>query len=520
MPNSLKLLEIQLREIWKHFGPGQKFSVIMALLVVIGGMTGMLYWSSRPDYRLLYANLTLKDAAAIREKLQDDKVPVQLKDSGQSIFVPAADVYRCRLLLASSGLPKDNSTGFELFEQPKFGLTDFAQQINYQRALQGELERTIATMKGIESARIMLVMPKEKLFAVKDEQKASASILLNISRGADLTSAQIQSIVQLVGSSVPGLSPSAVAVTDQNGRMLTHRSESPEDSFEQANEQLSAQEKTESMLSRKAQELLNAALGPDRAIVRVNVTMDFNKTSKRSEKYDSENRVVRSETIESENTTSPGGLGGGGAAGVLANVPVGSPASASLNQGGGNKSKKENVRTEYAIPSDVEETIVRGGKIQHLSVSVCLARTTPPRTPEAMSNITEIVRNAVGLIDIAPRKDTIKIAEMDFPSAPAPVPVPWWNNIPFSLEAVGQGLLGLVVLIAVWRVSRRVLASGEVQGEEVGVRLQHLAQLQPSLDTAGLPESDRNLGEIANIARQNPKSVAAWISSVASNGQS
>jgi flagellar M-ring protein FliF len=488
-------------------------------------MGAMLYWSSKPDYRLLYAGLSMKDAAAIREKLQDDKIPVELKDSGRSIYVPAGDVYRCRLILAAGGLPKESTTGFEVFEQPKFGLTDFAQQVNYQRALQGELERTIASMKGIASARVMLVLPKEKLFTVKDEQKASASILLTLNGGTVLSAAQVQSIVQLVGSSVPGLSPSSITVTDQDGRMLSRRIEAPEESYEQANEQLVAQEKTESLLTKKAQDILDKALGPDRSIVRVNVAMDFSKIDKRSEKYDSENRVVRTETIESENTSAPGGAAGGNVAGVVANVPVSSPGAASVDQGGMSKSKKENVRTEYAIPSDVEQISMRGAKIQHLSVSVCVAKGEKPRSPEDLKKIEQIVKTAVGFQDAAPRKDAIEIAEMEFPTAPVPAAPPWWKTIPISLDMVGRVLLGIVILGVIAWISKRVLASSEVRGEEVGVPLQTLAggeagTRQQMMEALGPGMSERNLGEIASIARQNPKSVAAWINSVSGSGTS
>jgi flagellar M-ring protein FliF len=315
----------------------------------------------------------------------------------------------------------------------------------------------------------------------------------------------------MVGSAVPGLSPTSITVTDQSGRLLTRRVESPEESFEQANEQLIAQEKTESMLAKKAQEMLDMAMGPGRSIVRVNVALDFSKTDKRSEKYDSENRVVRSETIESENTSSPGAGGGGGVAGAVANVPVGNPGVASTDAGGMSKSKKENVRTEYAIPSDVEQVSMRGAKILHLSVSVCVAKSEKPVDKKS---IEQLVKNAVGFQEAAPRKDSMEVAEMEFPAVAVPPSVPWWKRMPISLEAIGRVLLGLVVLVVIWLVSKRVLEGGEVRGEEAGVPLGSLAgaNRKEMLESIGPGMADRNLGEISSIARQNPKSVAAWIS--------
>ena len=141
MPNALRVLSLQIQELWRHFGPYQKTGIICGLLVTISLMVSMLFWSSRPEFRLLYSSLSLKDAAAIQEKLDEERIKYRLRNSGSSIYVPSSDVYNARLLLATEGFPKDTTAGFELFEEPKFGLTDFAQKINYQRALQGELEK-------------------------------------------------------------------------------------------------------------------------------------------------------------------------------------------------------------------------------------------------------------------------------------------------------------------------------------------------------------------------------------------
>ena len=245
MPNALGLLLRQLKDIWSHFGVNQKVSVILAL-VVVGGITGgVLYWSAKPSFALLYSGMSLGDAAAAREKLADEKILVELRDSGRAIYVPAGDVYRGRLVLASAGLPKNTTAGFEMFEQPKFGLTEFAQKVNYQRALQGELERTIANVEGIQSARVMLVLPSDRLFASDAEKRASASVMLGLSGGSTLTSAQIRSIKQLVSSAVPGLSSSAVAITDQQGRLLSQRVETEENQLGSVNDQIEIQERVD-----------------------------------------------------------------------------------------------------------------------------------------------------------------------------------------------------------------------------------------------------------------------------------
>jgi flagellar M-ring protein FliF len=517
MPNSISLLGTQLKEIWRHFGVNQKFSVIAGLIIVLASIGGVLYWSSRPDYQLLYSGLSLKDAAAVREKLTDEKIPYQLKDSGSTIFVPSKDVYRGRLMLAAEGLPKDTSTGFELFEQPKFGLTDFAQQVNYQRALQGELERTITTMSGIEAARVMLVLPKEKLFSTDKEKKASASILLTISGGMSLTPGQVQSISQLVGSSVPGLDPASITITDQRGTLLTQKAGSPDDVSQQASDQLVTQEKLESLLTKKAQDMLDKAMGAGRSIVRVSAVLDFSKIERRSEQYDAEGRVVRSEAIQSENTSSPAG-NGGGVAGVVANVPVGSPTSGTVEQEM-SRSKKENIRTEYAIPSEVEMVTRNGARLSNLSVSVCVAKGEQPRTKEELEQIRQMIKSSVGFVENEERKDIIDVSEMVF-APPEPLPtVPWYQTLPVRWDSVGRGIVAALLVFIIYRLSRRVIAGLVVRREDAGVPVQALTEDYDGRGRRGFkaePGSlDANLEEITQIAEQNPKAIAAWISSIA-----
>jgi len=263
----------------------------------------------------------LEDCSKMREKLEESKIPVQLGQSGMSISVPADKLYSARLLLAADGLPGDQSVGFELFEQPKFGLTDFAQKVNYQRALQGELERTIAAMQGVRSARVMLVLPKERLFSTEKDQAAQASVLLNLNGSIALGDDQVQSIVHLIASSVQKLTPANVTVTDQNGNLLT-RSSTIDTSVEAGNEQLAVQERTEKSLVEKAQAILDRALGEGNSIVRVNVNLDFSDVEERHENYDAENRVATSEHITTSDRTTSNNKQAGGRASIVANVAL------------------------------------------------------------------------------------------------------------------------------------------------------------------------------------------------------
>jgi flagellar M-ring protein FliF len=517
MPNSIQVIGVQIKELWRNFGPNQKISIILAMIASLAAVAGILYWSSKPDFQLLYSGLSTKDAAEMREKLGDEKISVDVRDSGHSLYVPAKEVYKARLLLAKSGLPKESSTGFELFEQPKFGLTDFAQKVNYQRALAGELERTISAMEGVEAARVMLVLPKDKLFASEAEQKASAAVMVTTRSGALLTSAQVQSIIHLVASSVPGLTPNAVKVSDSTGRLLTRAGSTEDESFEAASDQLAIQEKLEQMLAKKAQEMLDIALGTGQSIVKVSAQLDFSKIDKRVENYDIENRTVKSESIQSESSSTPGGSPGG-SAGVVSQIPVGSPSAGTVEQSMA-KSKKENVKTEYVIPSEVQQMTVRGGRIAGLSISVCLAKSEKQRN---IAEVENMVKNAVGFIENETRKDTIKVVEMEFPATPEIPKQPLWKSLPVGWSTIGHVAMWLFLVLVVFIISRKFMAGIAVKQEAIGVPIQNLTGAEGAFPgAAGTRRAwmdqglEKNLTELNRIAEQNPKAIAAWITSIA-----
>ena len=391
MTGAISLLFRQIGAIWNHFGINQKVSIVLALLATLAAIGGVLYASSRPDYRLLYAGMTLEDAAKAREQLEEAKVPVQLRDHGNSMYVPAADVYRSRLLLAQAGLPRDTSTGFELFEQPKFGLTEFAQQVNYQRALQGELERTISSMDGVQGVRVMLVMPRDRLFATEKDKSASASIMLSMKRGANLSAAQVASIGQLVGTAVPGLAEGNVTITDQQGRLLSDPRDREDEALGSPRKHMDMRRAVEEELTKKAQDMLDRAIGTGQAIVRVSADLDFRQVERYNETYNAEGRVVVRETISTENSSEPITLAGAG----MSRVAVGSPSDIVLEQAMG-QLRREDVDTEYRVPSGRETIVDKGGKVARLSISVSVARGEQPRDAEALQQIERMVflRNA------------------------------------------------------------------------------------------------------------------------------
>jgi len=529
MPTSLNLLKEHLIEIWRHFGRSQKINILAGLAAAVIIIIGLLIWSAKPEYRLLYSGLSLTDAAAMKDALKENKINVKLKDSGRAIYVRKKDLYSSRLQLASAGLPADDSAtaGFEIFEEPKFGLTDFAQRINYQRALQGELQRTISSMEGIDSCRVMLVIPKEGLLATEEEKRSTASILLHLGQGFRLSPRQVNAMVQLVSGSVKNLDAHDVTITDQEGRLLTsNASGDPDDAFGQANEQLVAKEKVEQQLALKAQEILDRSLGVGRSIVKVNAEMNFDKEERRSEKYNKAGRVAKSEVIESESSETPAGARGG-VTGIRANIPIGNPEAGTSDQGMA-KTKKENIKSDYLVPTEVQHIVARGARLKQLSVSVCVEEGAVPRTPAEMEKIKNLVSSAVGLSPIG-RQDIIEVVEMPFAFDGKPVEQ-WWNRAPFGLNRMGQWGLALIVLLVAFLVMRNVMSNLNVREEDTGVEVRQLAGETSERDDGKMLDDDgievleeetvvltpleEQIQQIMAMTSQNPKTVAAWITSV------
>jgi len=511
MLDSLNMLSKQVREIWRQFGVPQRVSVAMSLMAAVAILGTLLYWSARPDYRVLYSNLSLEDASKMREKLDESKIPVRLGQSGMSISVPAGNLYSARLLLAADGLPGDSSTGFELFEQPKFGLTDFAQKVNYQRALQGELERTISSMQGIRSVRVMLVLPKDGLFVSDEERKAQASVLLNMNGSIVMGDGQVQSIVHLLASSVQGLAPEKVTVTDETGRLLT-RSRTADDVLGSGSEQFDVQERTEKRLVAKAQDILDQALGVGNSIVRVSVDLNFSDIEERDETYDAENRVATSERIISESKSS--GKGAGGRAGVVANVSVGDPSNMKVDTNAG-KDKSEELINEYAIPTKVTVTRQKGVTVQQLTVAVALAQGEVPRTKEQIALISALIANALG-VDSS-RGDDIQVSELQFVVPQPPAEPTWFEKMPIDYDSIFKGLGGIVALTVVFGASRKVkallVANNPALEEPINAaheqEQEHLLKDHPPQTTGD------QMDMVSRMARENPKMVAAWITNAA-----
>ena len=255
----------QILSLWRKLNPNQRLTVGVSALGVVLVAALVTTWAGRPDYQVLYTGLKAEDGGRIVEKLRSKKVPFQLKDGGSTVLVPQQYVYEMRLDLATAGLPQAGGVGYEVFDKNNFGMTDFVQKLNYQRALEGELTRTIQQLEEVEQARIHIVLPEPRLYT-EERTLPTASVVLKLAGAGRLSQGQIKGITHLVASSVEGLKPEDVTVIDTNGNILS-RGHSDGGIAGLSGDQLELQQSVETYLSHKAQSMLEEVLGKDRKSV-------------------------------------------------------------------------------------------------------------------------------------------------------------------------------------------------------------------------------------------------------------
>lgn len=414
----------------------KRITLISVVVASIAGFALLMLWSSKPDYQLLYANLEPSDAGQVIARLKEQKVPYRVADNGRLIMVPAAEVHEIRMGMAADGLPQGGGMGFELFDQTKLGMTEFAQNVNYQRALQGELARTIQRFDEVESARVHIVMATQSLF-IEREEPASASVVLRLRPNRRLTEGQVQSIVHLLSSSVAGLAPEGVTVVDNQGKMLTSTGEKTFLGI--STEQQEFKNRLEQNLEQRVLSMLEGVLGPNKAVVRLTTDLDFRKHEKTEERFYPDNQVTRSERLISEHTglgDQPEGLVG--ATANIAEMPENEAAALAAGR------RTLNRTTNYEIGRVTSHTADPLGSIERLSVAVMIDgtyRMVPdadgvpqvtyvPRSDEEMQHLANIVRRAVNFNAL--RGDEVEVVNLAFerpemdPLAPPPTRLEQW----------------------------------------------------------------------------------------------
>jgi flagellar M-ring protein FliF len=414
--NLVKLLS-QLRNIWGQLGASQRLSVVSATIVLVAGLAAVVFWSSHADYGLLYGGLSDTEAAKVVSALDESKIPY--KTGNGSVYVPTDKIYTVRMQLAGRGIPQGDGVGFEIFDKPNFGISDFVQRANYTRAVQGELARTIGQIDEVQSARVMIVIPENRMLLDKNTY-ATASVFVKVRGNSQLQSQSINSIRFLVANSVEGLKPNHVSIIDNLGNVLAENTDD-DSTTSLTGTQLLAQRNMEQYLAKKAQDMLDKVLGPGQAIVRVSAEINYDTLTRTDEKFDPDGQVVRTQTKNDENTdTSTTSTSVAAGISANANAPANStnaPAAPVNNS----QNRKTVETTEYEIGKTTSSLIQSAGNIKHLEASVTVAaqyegtgtdRKVVNRSPEDLDKLRSLVISAVGIDKT--RGDVIALEEIPF----------------------------------------------------------------------------------------------------------
>jgi len=453
-----------------------KIPLMVASAAAVAIIVALVLWAKSPDYRTLFSNLSDQDGGAIVTQLQQMNIPYRFADNGGAIEVPADKVHELRLRLAQQGLPKGGAVGFELLDQEKFGISQFSEQVNYQRALEGELARTIETLGPVKGARVHLAMPKPSLF-VREQKLPSASVTLNLEPGRALDEGQIAAVVHLVSSAVAGLPPGNVTLVDQAGHLLTQSNTGARDLNDA---QLKYAADVEGRIQRRIETILSPVVGNGNVHAQVTAQINFDNKEQTEEQYrpngDSSQAVLRSRQVnESEQTGSPYP---GGVPGALSNSPAPMPSApittppANQNNGqqqttsttntAGPRNTSRNETSNYEVDRTIRHTKMNVGDVQRLSVAVVVNyKNLPdgkplPLTTDQMKQIEDLTREAMGYSD--KRGDTLNVVNSQFTTSDETGgELPFWKQQFFidQLMSTGRWLLVLIVAWLLWRKAIR-----------------------------------------------------------------
>jgi len=516
---------------FSKFSINQRMIILVALAGSVAGLIALALWTQQPDMQVLFTNLNSEDAASIIDKLKESKTPYDTTGCCATSLVPTAQVHDLRLTLASQGIPKGGGVGYEIFDRTSIGMSEFVQKLNYRRALQGELARTIAQMPEVERARVHLAIPERRLFAAEQE-RPRASVVVTLRNAQVLSKGQVQGVVHLVASSVEGLQARDITVVDGHGHLLS--STVQDETAGLTNTQLEYQRTIEKDIEGRIQSMLERIVGLNKAEVRVSSLIDFRKVETTEERYDPNGQVVRSEQRGQEKANGVNGISGG-VPGVQSNVPPGTEQESTPTSSNATQTKNETVN--YEISRTVSRIVEPIGSIKKLSVAVLVDGTYEvpktgegdtadkpageivkkyiPRSEEDLKRIEDIVKKAMGYS--TERQDQVQVVNVQFgfgPEEPATSMVeavaessqPW---MPYMRYAVGA----LLFLLILFFVVRPLIAMLGVSSIESGAAADAAAPALPASVSAveASLESGASRAQIVDMARKNPDGTAVVV---------
>lgn len=455
---------------------GKRVVIGGAIAGVLAVVAALWLWTSAPEYRVLFSNYTDKDGGAITAALDQMGVKYKFSDGGSAILVPAERIHDLRLKLAQQGLPRAGNVGFELLENQKLGTSQFVEQVNYQRSLEGELANSIQSLAAVASARVHLALPKPSVF-VRDQQKPTASVLLNLQPGRALDPAQVSAIVHLVASSIPELTPANVTVVDQNGTLLSDNANKNGKQLDP--NQLKYVEALQQNIVKQVESIIAPLVGQNNVRAEATADVDFAQTDTAAESFKPnsppEPQAIRSQQTSEQN--GPGSTNPSGIPGALSNQPPGvatapidgtAPPAAAASQTG--PSRKDST-TNYEVDKTVRYEQKPMGGIKRLTVGVVVnyRRSIDPKTGKVVvkpltaaevAQINELVKQAMGYSQA--RGDTLNVTNAPFdgvdkPDEQAP---DWWkdpSNLPMAKDVAKYVFIAMVLAFLWFRFVRPLL---------------------------------------------------------------
>lgn len=534
--------------------PQQKMGLMVAVAATIAVLVGLWIWGQTPDYRVLYSNLSDRDGGAIIESLQQQNIPYKFAEGGGALLVPANLVHEVRLRLASQGLPKGGTVGFELMETQKFGTSQFLEQVNYQRALEGELARSMQTLDAVENARVHLAIPKPSVF-VKEQQKPSASVILSLHPGRTLDPGQVNGIVHLVSSSIPNMSAQNVTILDQNGNMLSSTRDPNEQSMDAT--QLKYVREIEQDYIKRIEAILIPIAGQQNVKAQVTASLDFSQVEQTAETYRPNQKPDSAAVRSSQTKEALNGMNStGGVPGALSNqppipatAPIVKPATgpngASTAAASGASSTLKEATMNYEVDRTIQHTKLPVGNIRRLSVAVVMNNrnmvdktgkpSSKPYTEAEKAQIVALVKDAMGFDP--KRGDTLNLLNSAFNNDQEVLPeIPFWKdpeNIALGKDAMKYLLIAGTVLFLLFGVIRpgfrNVTAKAEAEAAAAAEAAKAEAEAEAELKAAE-PHTpaeieaeeaensfDKNLQLAKQLAKDDPKIIASvvkeWVNS-------
>lgn len=529
-----------------QLNPRQMFGLAVGVAALIALLSSVWMWGQTPDYRVLYSNLSDRDGGAIIESLQQQNIPYKFAEGGGALMVPSNLVYEARLKLATQGLPKGGTVGFELMENQKFGISQFAEQVNYQRALEGELARSVQSIGAVQGARVHLAIPKPSVF-VKEQQKPSASVVLSLHPGRMLDSAQVSAIVHLISSSVPEMSAKNVTVVDQNGTLLSanHEGMSNEGLDDS---QLKYIQQIEQDYVQRIETILAPMVGMANVRAQVNADIDFSQIEQTAEIY-KPNTNPKESSLRSQQSdeSSNGSTSASGVPGALSNqppVPATAPIVASAGGNSPNAGNPTSMHKESTVNYEVDRTIrhtkLPVGSVKRLSVAVVVNNrkitdakgqiSFKPLNDAEKAQINNLVSDAVGFDKS--RGDSLNVQNIAFNDEKeiTPPEVPLWKQpdmIELAKNLVKYLLIAVVMLIVVFGIIKPALRplfsavlDNPARSAEAEGNTNQTGTGAPAAYNVNAPPTthpyEQGVQTARQIAQQDPKIVASvikeWVS--------